>query len=106
MEGNLPRFLPSCQLLQKRGTWMPTSPDLSDLLNHTIGMQFAKVEETYEGFRDLLLKEHLLRTCDKTLAMFVIESASYSATDRDSKSVFASAWWDFERCQECHEKKC
>ncbi len=31
-------------------------------------MQLAKVEETYEGLRDLLQKEQLLKTCDKTLA--------------------------------------
>ncbi len=30
--------------------------------------QLAKVEETYEGLRDLLLKEQLLKTCDKHLA--------------------------------------
>ncbi len=38
-------------------------------------MQLAKVEETYEGLRELLLKEQLLKTCDKTLAMFVRERA-------------------------------
>ncbi len=33
-------------------------------------VQLAKVQETYESLRDLLLKEQLLNTCDKTLAMF------------------------------------
>ncbi len=42
-------------------------------------MQLAKVEETYESLRDLLLKEQLLKTCDKTLAMFVRERAPSTA---------------------------
>ncbi len=33
-------------------------------------MQLAKVEETYEGLRDFLLKKQLLKTCDKNLAFF------------------------------------
>ncbi len=39
-------------------------------------MQLVKVEETYEGLRDLLLKEQLLKTGDKTLTMFVMERAT------------------------------